>query len=844
MDGSLFSLVIRSRLARRLWFAVLFTMCVPALLLGLWLLQSDAQQLAAEQARELNMVSRDRAAALLLNGRQIRADFASDLRSQYLVVLDGAGAVKFANAATPAELIELFARHRRNARGMDGHATSMTWYAAGKEWRGALSVVADSRNAGGDWVVAAFAAEPDTNILRGELVVPALILLLAAALISFVVVLFMTERYWPAVQSLERAMARLRERRFEPLPRLACEEFAALEREYNQSALALKRDWHAFEALADIDRTLLAASDIDRALDRILPRAREITRSHTVGVILLDPAAVNHGRLLMVAAGADGLPVQRVTLDVALVNAVTESLDGLTIARFEEPRHACLSALRDAGAEFLWVWPVQDEVRLLALLVVGYENAPARDPALASFGTAIADRLRAALSNNARDEQLYRQAHYDPLTQLPNRALFRDRLAQELAAASSGLTRGALLYVDLDHFKRVNDTLGHAAGDQLLGIVAQRLKSCVKDGDTVARLGGDEFTVLLRNVSDADTVSAVGERIINSLELPASLGGRDHFVRASIGVTLFPDDGVDLEDVIRHADLAMYRAKSAGRGRVVFYEHDMTVRRVAFSDSGLHRALRRRELSLFYQPQFTLQDGRLCGVEALLRWHTRYDGMKLPGEFIPAAEQSGLVVDIGGFVLDAACAQYAEWRERGIAPISIAVNVSAQQLKDGEFVRSVREALGKYQMEAARLELELVESVLADNEADAALHALAALGVRLSLDDFGTGYSSLNYLRRYPVSAIKLDRSFLEEVPQNSGAGTLVESVIAMAHTLGKRVVAEGVETQAQYEFLRAHRCEVAQGYYLARPMSASAMTELLETRRASPQEFEQRATG
>jgi diguanylate cyclase (GGDEF)-like protein len=515
-----------------------------------------------------------------------------------------------------------------------------------------------------------------------------------------------------------------------------------------------------------------------------------------------------------------------------MIATVREAPEGLTIARIEESRHAFLASMRDAGAEFFWLWPVVDEERLSAMLVVGYHSEPARDPAVATYGAAFAERLRAALSNSARDERLYRQAHYDPLTQLPNRALFRDRLAQELAAATTGLTRGALMYVDLDHFKRVNDTLGHSAGDQLLSIVAHRLKACTKEGDTVARLGGDEFTVLLRNVGDVDTVRNIADRVIRSLALPANLGGRDYQMRASVGVTLFPDDGVDLEDVIRQADLAMYRAKAQGRGRAIFFEREMSQRKASFTDSGLHRALRRRELSLFYQPQFSLGDNRLCGVEALLRWQTRYDGIKLPGEFIPAAEHSGLITDIGGFVLDSACSQYAEWMRAGVAPRMFSVNVSVQQLKDSHFVRMVQTALHQHGITPGSLELEIVESVLADEEVEEPLRAIAALGVKLALDDFGTGYSSLNYLRRYPVHTVKLDRSFLEEVPQNESAGSLVESVITMAHTLGKRVTAEGVETSAQLEFLRSRGCESAQGYYLARPMSASAMTEILESRR------------
>jgi diguanylate cyclase (GGDEF)-like protein len=846
MSGSHYSSVLRSSLTRRLWIIISVAMLVPVGLavVSRWLEAEDRR--ASLQNQELMALSRDKASTLLFNSRGVPEDYARGLDGRYLVVLDGAGSSRFSSSPVPEELVQLFARRAPHAIDAPGGSTILAWYASGREWRGAMTYVPPVRN--GDSLTAntvvVFAPEARFGNGASELAPMALGLFVLTIVVAFAVAAIISERYLPPLRQLQRGLARLRDRRFETIPRMSIEEFAPLEREFNITSLSLQRDWRAFEVLGEVDRALLAANEIDRALDIVLPKFRELTRSQCVGVILMDPTAHAHGRMFMAALGADELPVQRVTFDPAMIATVRETPEGLTIARVEETRHAFLASMRDAGAEFFWLWPVVEDERLSSMLIVGYHGEPARDPAVADYGAAFAERLRAALSNSARDERLYRQAHYDPLTQLPNRALFRDRLAQELAAAATGLTRGALMYVDLDHFKRVNDTLGHSAGDQLLSVVAHRLKACTKDGDTVARLGGDEFTVLLRNVGDVETVRQIAERVIRSLALPANLGGRDYQMRASVGVTLFPDDGCDLEDVIRHADLAMYRAKAQGRGRAIFFEREMAQRRASFTDSGLHRALRRRELSLFYQPQFTLADNRMCGVEALLRWQTRYDGIKLPGEFIPAAEHSGLITDIGGFVLDSACSQYAEWVRAGVAPRMFSVNVSVQQLKDNSFVRMVQTALEQYRITPACLELELVESVLADAEVEEPLRAIAALGVKLALDDFGTGYSSLNYLRRYPVHTVKLDRSFLDEVPQNESAGALVESVITMAHTLGKRVTAEGVESGAQLEFLRSRGCESAQGFYLARPMSASSLTEILESRRPGSEIGDHRAAG
>ncbi|MFL6601241.1 MAG: putative bifunctional diguanylate cyclase/phosphodiesterase [Steroidobacteraceae bacterium] len=759
-----------------------------------------------------------------------------DLKDQpgaNIAVVDADGKVLQSPRAVGGDTSHMFAEHITLLGERGGSVDTLSWQDGGVEWHGVLKHVplVFDRITTIPWGVVAYTREVPFLARATHIwaVVPlALLALLVCVLIG---ARYLSERYLAALRELRVGLPGLQARRFEPLPTTGTDEPRELIETFNRSAASLHEQFHALETLGEIDKLLLGSAELEQVLEGILARVQSVTRCHCVGITLRDADAPGRGRVYLSANGYTDLPVTRVELDDDMLTTLITESRGLTIARCEETRHSFLKPLKDIGAEFFWVWPVNVSERVEAILAVGYCEVPAPDPYLARSGSQFAERLAVALSKSARDERLYRQAHYDPLTSLPNRILFRDRLAQEIANATAGLSRGALLYIDLDHFKRVNDSVGHSAGDQLLTIVAQRLRSCVKDGDTVARLGGDEFTIILRNVADPNSARAVAERIIESVQLPVNIGGRDHFVCASIGITLFPDDGSALDDVMRNADTAMYRAKDLGRGCTMFFDPQMNTRTVVPTETGLHRALRRREFSLFYQPQFSVASGALAGVEALIRWQTARDGMRQPSEFVPAAEESGLIIDIGGWVLDAACAQLASWRDQNIAPPRLALNVSVQQLKHVEFPRLVRRALDKYGLAPALLELELTESVFADDAAGATLERLHQLGVHLALDDFGTGYSSLSYLRQYPIGTVKIDRTFLEEVPQNPASATLVETIVVMAHALGKRVVAEGIETAEQLEFLRERRCDIAQGFYLARPLSSQVVTELLQAR-------------
>ncbi|MGH8220919.1 MAG: putative bifunctional diguanylate cyclase/phosphodiesterase [Steroidobacteraceae bacterium] len=645
----------------------------------------------------------------------------------------------------------------------------------------------------------------------------------------------LAHRYAPALRAARESIAGLEERRFHPPRAIGADEPRDILDALARSASALEERFRTIETLAEVDHLLLASAGVEPVLEVMLARIRALTQCHGVGITLRDGDARGRGRVYVAAAGFDDLPVSRVALDGDMMTTLAASAQGLTVARFEEGRHSFLQPLRDAGAEVFWVWPVIVSDRLEAILAIGFTGIAAVGPSVTRCGSAFAARLAVALGRRGREERLFRQAHFDPLTALPNRLLFRERLSEELARSSSEGSRGALLYIDLDHFKRVNDSFGHGVGDQVLTVIAQRLCACVKEGDVVARLGGDEFAIVLQQVADSEAASAIAARIAESLEAPVVLGTHEHLVSASIGGTLFRGDGAALDELVRDADSAMYRAKELGRGRFMIFDGGSMSTTVApASSTGLHRALRKREFSLFYQPQFAVDDGALAGMEALLRWHSPRDGLRQPEDFVPAAEESGLIVDIGGWVLDAACAQLALWRERGIEPPRLSVNVCAQQLEDAEFPRTVRRALDKYALPAELIELEVTHDALAGNASAAAVARLVQLGVRLALEDFNAGQPGASELKSLPVSVVKLDRALLRDVPHDGESSALVEESIRIAHTLGKRVVAKGIERIEQLDFLRERGCDVAQGFYLARPLSAGALMELLLARSAA----------
>jgi diguanylate cyclase (GGDEF)-like protein/PAS domain S-box-containing protein len=420
------------------------------------------------------------------------------------------------------------------------------------------------------------------------------------------------------------------------------------------------------------------------------------------------------------------------------------------------------------------------------------------------------------------EERLLRQANFDDLTGLPNRVLMLDRLDQAIAVANRTNALSALLYIDLDRFKDLNDSLGHEVGDRILKVVGERLGGCVREGDSLARMGGDEFVIILSGIEDGESARMVAERVVDVMGRPMEVEGQDYFITASIGITLYPNDGTDRQVLLKNADLAMYKAKELGRNRYGFFTADFNRRlqeRLVL-EGQLRGAAARQELLLHYQPIVDLKTGHPVGVEALLRWQPPGEKLRMPGDFIPIAEEAGLISRLGEWVVETACAELKGLLRSGVALGRVAVNVSPRQLREEGFGPMVKHLLSVNGLTPDHLELEITESVLMDDTsaASANLQMLCDLGIRLSIDDFGTGYSSLGYLQRYPFTTLKIDRSFVSVAPDNRGAGRLVETMITMAHGLGLEVIAEGVETEEQAEFLRARNCDQVQGFLFGRP--------------------------
>ena len=449
-----------------------------------------------------------------------------------------------------------------------------------------------------------------------------------------------------------------------------------------------------------------------------------------------------------------------------------------------------------------------------------------------STGRDITDRIET-------QERLRYMAHHDALTQLPNRSMMMDRLARAIVRARRDNTRVAILFIDLDHFKMINDTLGHDVGDRAIKEAARQLLSCLRASDTVVRFGGDEFVVLLEEIHTQEEVAQLVNKVQVALSAPIHMQGQELFMSASIGVTLCPDDGDDVNTLLKHADIAMYRAKERGRNRYEFYSSEMGARayeRLTF-ETKVRSAVKREAFELYYQPQFDVASGQIVGVEALLRWFPEADDEAVdeipPEQFVPILEETGLILDVGEWVFNSACEQLKKMQQLSTSPLRMSINLSSRQFKEADLDRKIEQTVNDWSLDPAMLELEITETLLMEQHqlVHDMLNRLSEMGMQLSLDDFGTGYSSLSYLKRFPIDTLKIDRSFVRDICSDADDKAIVTAIIAMAHSLKLRIVAEGVETEAQLSFLKSQRCDAAQGFYFSEGLRADALNSFLARR-------------
>jgi diguanylate cyclase (GGDEF)-like protein len=551
----------------------------------------------------------------------------------------------------------------------------------------------------------------------------------------------------------------------------------------------------------------------------------------SAGMTKLDPVAwhgYNDGYLDEVASRLSGVPEDSGIGGQALrERRVFVVNDIATDERVLFKEEALARGYRSLAALPLFV-----ETEIVAVFLIFAADVGVFDHEEMKLLTELASDVSFALEYIAKEEKLNYLAYYDVLTGLANRNLLKDRLKQALAHANRLDRIVAAVFVDLDRFKLINDGVGHGAGDRLLKEVGARLLACAREGDTVARLGGDEFALVLLDLPNAESVSPVVQRALEAVSQPIHVPDQEFNVTCSIGVALYPQDGKNVETLLSNAEAAMYRAKELGRGNFQLFAKEMNAKisERLLVEGNLRYAIERRELSLHYQPRIDLRSGRIIGAEALLRWESGKVGPVSPDKFIPIAEESGLIVPIGEWVIRQACAQNKAWQGRGLPPICISVNLSARQFRQRGLPQLIAAALDETRLDPGCLELELTESMMMHNVelAVGTLRDLKAMGVELSIDDFGTGYSSLSYLKRFSVGRLKIDQSFVRDIASDPDDAAIAQAVISLGHSLGLKVTAEGVETEEQLAFLKGSGCDEAQGYYLGRPMSPAEFESLL----------------
>jgi diguanylate cyclase (GGDEF)-like protein len=617
----------------------------------------------------------------------------------------------------------------------------------------------------------------------------------------------------------------------------------AMEAEKEASRINQERLTRMIAALSETNDAILRA-DTREKLFKLVCEAATLGGKFVGTAILLATPGDAFFRLV----GVTGIEVKR--LDI--FKLPTSPKSGLAAVTFHTGKpcisndyqatgqlSAATDLLRNAGVKALACLPLMVRDRPAGVLGFGSEDDGTFTPEYVEVLQRLANNVSFALENfdrseekNLAEERIRYLATHDSLTGLPNRAMFNQLMDFSLKNAGRYERKCAVLFIDLDRFKLINDSLGHAAGDALLIEMAARLRSVLRASDVVARMGGDEFMILLNEVTENGQAATIAESVLSALCGTLLLNGHECRVTASIGIAMYPDDGVDEETLMKNADSAMYLAKADGKNGVRFFSSDKVTHSIDHLkiEASLQHALDRGELCLHYQPKLDVASGTIAGVEALLRWNHPEMGLLPPIQFIPLAEETGLIVPIGRWVLNAACNQNMAWQRAGLPPVTVAVNVSPRQFSDEHLLRDIDAALAVSGMDPKYLEIEITESMVMLNveRAVRVLEAIQSRGIGLAIDDFGTGYSSMSMLKRFPIDTIKIDRSFVRDLPQNAEDKAIAQAIISMAKALGLKIIAEGVETISQDQFLRNNDCDEIQGYLFSKPLPADQLALLL----------------
>jgi diguanylate cyclase (GGDEF)-like protein len=617
------------------------------------------------------------------------------------------------------------------------------------------------------------------------------------------------------------------------------DEFGELASSFNDMASRLGNQLGTLKVLSSIDQVILAKSNIDPVFEIVLPRIRKLGAAGFIGIVVPDKDATGEARIYFLEPGQDQhIKMNRITADATALQDFAARIDGLWLESADVQRRFELqSQIAPSGQYF--ILPILAEGSLYAFICIEFGRQQTLLPVLRDQIRDLGDRIGVALSAAERDEQLIYQARHDSLTGLPNRLLFKERLSSELSLASREHGNLALLFIDLDLFKNVNDTLGHSVGDKLLQQVGQRLRLGNRESDTVARLGGDEFAIIIPSLVGINSATTVASHILNIFSTPFEIEGQNLFVTASIGIAISGTDCSDYETLLRNADTAMYRAKKTGRGRFVYFEESMN--RQAVENMALERDMRQGllngEFELHYQPKLDLRTGKITGAEALVRWNHPSRGIVKPDVFIGIAEDTGLIEELGRQIIREVCLQQAALQRAGINGIRLAVNVSGKQFQNASLPEIFRDALQATETSASGLEIEVTESLFMEDGSNAVaiLNELRDMGMKVTIDDFGTGYSSISYLKNLPVDVLKIDKSFIDDIVESESGRAVVKVIINLAHTLQKSVVAEGVETLAQLKLLREWQCDSIQGYYYSEPIPADKLAVILHTTNLDP---------